>query len=55
VAVCPVRGTARLSSGLTCCELEALTHVAIANMTTAPRSPKKWPRMLLAFGRSLHN
>ena len=45
-----VRGTARLSSCLTCSELEALTHVAIASITTAPRSAKKWPRMLLALG-----
>ena len=45
-----MRGTARLSSGWTCSELEALTHVAIASRTTAPRSAKKCPRMLLALG-----
>ena len=37
----PVRGVARLSSGWTCSELEALTHVAIASMTIAPSSAKK--------------
>jgi hypothetical protein len=28
----------------------ALTHVAIASMTTAPSRAKKWPSMLLALG-----